>query len=188
MPTANSSDDGPRKTPGIFRLIDGLSAFFAFGAAAAVVLLAISVFVDVIGRTFFHAPLTGTLEMTAYWWMPMLTILAYGYTERKQEHIKVTILLDMLPLRLRQMVEGAFSLLATGLLVALTYYTWIDAARSARIQETTPATPPVAIWPFKFVAVAGIAMLALQFAATSLRHFSGRLPAEHDYDSDADLV
>lgn len=176
-----------RRLPVIIRIVDRLSAIFAYGAAAAAILLAASVFVDVTGRAFFNKPFTGTLEMTAYWWMPMLTLLAYAFTEQKQEHIKVTILLDTLPVGMRRIVEGSFSLLATGLLVALTWYTWVDAARSARIQETTAATPPIAIWPFKFFAVAGLGLLALQFAATTFRHFAGHLPQTEEYDSDADL-
>ena len=191
MPETERGDDKAvdgRKLPVIIRFVDGLSTLFAFGAAIAVVLLAVSVFFDVIGRTIFHAPLTGTLEMTAYWWMPMLTLLAFAFTERQQEHIKVTILLDALPLRMRQIVEGSFSILATGLLVALTWYTLVDAMHSARIGETTPGTPPVAIWPFKFVAVAGAGMLSLQFAATSFRYFAGLLPQTKEFDSDADIV
>ena len=175
------------KLPVVLRVIDRLSAIFAYGAAAAAILLAASVFVDVTGRAFFNKPFTGTLEMTAYWWMPMLTLLAYGYTEQKQEHIKVTILLDTLPPRMRELVEGSFGILATGLLFALTWYTWVDAERSARIGETTAGTPPVAIWPFKFVAVAGLGLLALQFAATTFRHFTGRLSHVEEYESDADL-
>src|SRR5690606_9844205 len=147
----------------------GLSKLFAIGAALALVLLAINVCIDVVGRTLFHAPLMGTLEMTAYWWMPTLTLLAFAFTEYQQEHIKVTILLDALPLRMRQIVEGCFGVLATALLIALTYFALREALHSAQLQRTTPSAPPVPIWPFTFVAVAGLGMLALQSAATTYR-------------------
>lgn len=177
-----------RPVHSILRLIDRMSAVFAYGAAVAIILLALNVFVDVIGRKFFNTPFLGTLEMTAYWWMPMLTLFAFAFTEQRQEHIKVTILLDALPVRMRQIVEGSFGILATGLLVALTYYTLVDALRSAGFQQTTPSAPPVLIWPFKFVAVAGVAMLSLQAAATTTRYFVGLLPLHHQYDSDTDIV
>lgn len=170
----------------MLRLIDRMSAVFAYAAAAAVILLALNVFIDVIGRKFFNTPFMGTLEMTAFWWMPTLTLFAFAFTEQRQEHIKVTILLDALPVRMRQIVEGSFGILATGLLVALTYYTLIDALRSAGFQQTTPSAPPVAIWPFKFVAVAGVAMLSLQAAATTARYFLGQLPLNHVHDNNAD--
>lgn len=167
-----------RSVPAIIRVIDRLSKVFAVAAAVGLVMLAANVLVDVAGRTLFHSPFAGTLEMTAYWWMPTLTLLAFAFTEQQQEHIKVTILLDALPLRLRQIVEGVFGLIATALLIALTYYTLREALGAAAIQKTTPSKPPVAIWPFVFVAVAGIGMLALQTAASTYRHFAGHLPKQ----------
>lgn len=174
-----------RRLDAALRIIDRLCDVFAYGAAAALVLLALNIFVDVLGRALFNTPLTGTLEMTAYWWMPMLTLLAFAFTERKQEHIKVTILLDALPLRMRQIVEGSFGVLATVLLIALTYFTLIDALESARIRQTTASAPPVHIWPFKFVAVVGVALLSLQVAASTIRYFAGLLPQTNAFDTDA---
>lgn len=153
--------------------LDRLSALCAIGAAAALVILALNVVADVLGRAFMNTPLPGTLEMTQQWWMPMLTILAFAYTERHQEHIKVTILLDTLPARMRQIVEGSFGLLATLLLALLTRFAFVEAMDSGAIGQTTSSSPPIAIWPFKYVAAAGVAMLTLQMGATTLRHFAG---------------
>lgn len=186
--TSGETSSSSRGTGIVLRAIDWLGAFSAYGAAVAVILLALNVFVDVIGRKFFNTPFVGTLEMTAYWWMPMLTLLAFAFTEQRQEHIKVTILLDALPPRMRRIVEGSFGLIATGLLVALTYYTLLGALRSAAIQQTTASTPPVAIWPFKFVAVTGLVVLTLQAAATSYRYFAGHLPRDRSTNSESDIV
>ena len=123
-----------------------------------------------------NRPFTGTLEMTAYWWMPMLTLFAMGFTEKRQEHIKVSMLLDALPPRMHRIVEGSFGLITCCLLVALAWYAGVEGMESAGYGETTASTPPVVIWPFKFVAVLGIALLALQSAATTYRHFAGLLP------------
>jgi TRAP-type C4-dicarboxylate transport system permease small subunit len=166
----------PRPDPTWLRAVDKLALGLAFLAAGALILLAANVFFDVIGRAFLKAPLPGTLEMTAHWWMPMLTLLAFAYTEKRQEHIKVTILLDTLPLRMRQLVEGCFGLIATALLIGLAWHAWHEAMDSFGYMETTSSLPPVAIWPFKFVAVIGVGALALQSAGTSFRYFTGRLP------------
>ena len=166
----------PMKDPALLRAIDRLALGLALLAAVALVLLALNVFVDVLGRAFLKQPFPGMLEMTAQWWMPTLTLLAFAYTEKRQEHIKVTILLDALPPRMRQLVEGCFGLIATALLVALAWYALAEALESFGYGETTSSRPPVAIWPFKFVAVLGVGALALQSAATSWRYFTGRLP------------
>jgi len=176
-----------RPLPLPVRLIDRLTNIVAVLAAAGVVLLVLNIVVDVIGRLLFNAPFPGTIEHTTYWWMPMLALLAFAFTEQRQEHIKVTILLDALPLRMRQIVEGIFGLMATALLIALTYYAWHDAMRGYNFQETTASSPPVAVWPFRFVAVIGMATIALQSAATTFRYFAGLLPRTHEYDTEADV-
>lgn len=188
MSELDHRDGAPARFAGFLRLADRLSTISSWLAGVALVLLAVNVFADVVGRAFFKTPFQGTLEMTANWWMPTLTLLAFGITEARQEHIKVTILLDALPLRMRQIVEGSFGILAVGLLIALTYYTLQDALESAAYGQTTAGFPPIAIWPFKLVAVAGIAILALQAAASALRSFAGLLPAPDAIDRDADVV
>ena len=176
-----------RPLPAVIRAIDWLGGAASYLASAAIVLLVVCVFIDVIGRKFFATPFTGTLEMTANWWMPTLTLMAFAFTEQMQEHIKVTILLDALPLRMRQLIEGWFGILATLLLVGLAYFALQDAMKAAAYGQTTASTPPIVIWPFKFVAVAGISLLALQFAATSYRYFAGLLPHRHEYVDEAEL-
>lgn len=188
--TATTSKNGStqRPLPLVIRLIDRLTNLFAAIATLGVALLILNVFIDVVGRKLFSSPFSGTIERTTYWWMPLLALLAFAYTERKQEHIKVTLLLDALPLRMRQIVEGVFGLIATILLVALTYYTWEDAMKSFGYLEVTSSSPPVEIWPGRFVAVAGVAMIALQSAATTFRCFAGLLPEVHELDNEADTI
>lgn len=174
MTTAAEDDTPP--VPALIRGIDRLSGWAAVLAALGVVLLIVNVSIDVVGRTLFRAPLAGTLEMTAYWWMPLITLMAFAFTEKGQEHIKVTILLDALPLRLRQLVEGTFGILAVALLLILAWYALQEALYAASIGKTTPSQPPVTVWPFYFVAVAGVVLLALQAAATTYRCFAGLPP------------
>lgn len=173
--------------PPPIRIIDRLSDGVAVLGAGGVVLLVLNVAVDVVGRLVFHAPFPGTIEYTTYWWMPTLALLAFAFTERRQEHIKVTVLLDALPLRMRQIIEGVFGLIATALIVALAYYSWEDAMKGYNFQEVTASSPPVAVWPFRFVAVVAMAMLALQSAATTYRYFAGYLPKPLEYDTEADV-
>lgn len=155
------------------RATDRLSDGLAILGALALILLAGNVFLDVVGRTIFRHPFGGTLEYTAYWWMPTLTLLAFGYTEKQQEHIKVTILLDVLPMGLRRGIEMAFGLLTLGMTAALCYYATLEALQSMALGRTTPSTPPVPIWPFKFMATLGLAVLTLQLLASCWRWASG---------------
>lgn len=191
MSSVSSTPNGvPRHAsaiPAPLRLIDRLTDIVGMLGAAGVILLVLNVVVDVIGRLVFHAPFPGTIEYTTYWWMPMLALLAFAFTEQRQEHIKVTILLDALPLRFRQIVEGVFGVIATALVIALAYYSWESAVRAYDFQEVTASSPPVPVWPFRFLAPLAMGMLALQSAATTYRYFAGHLPKAHEHDTEADV-
>lgn len=176
-----------RSTPRLARLVDRLTDVVAVLGAMGIALLVLNIVIDVVGRLLFQAPFPGTIEYTSYWWMPTLALLAFAFTEKRREHIKVTILLDALPLRMRQIVEGVFGLIATALIVALAYYAWEDAMKAYAFQEVTASSPPVAVWPFRFVAVVAMGTLALQSAVTTWRYFAGHLPTAQVYDSEADL-
>jgi len=184
-PRSVQSVDG--STPTLVRIVDRMTNVVAVLAAAGVVLLVLNIVVDVVGRLLLGKPFPGTIEYTSYWWMPTLALLAFAFTEKRQEHIKVTILLDALPLRMRQIVEGSFGLISTALIAALAFYAWEDAMKAYAFQEVTASSPPVPVWPFRFVAVIAMGMLALQSAATTWRYFAGRLPRAHDYASEADV-
>lgn len=183
-----SSARSARVPPLPIRTIDRLSAVLGMGAALGCSLLVLNIFLDVAGRALFSRPIPGTLEYTANWWMPMLALLAFAYTESRQEHIKVTVLLDVLPQRMRQIIEGVFSSIGAILLLAMAYYSWFEAMRSYGYQEVTPSSPPVAIWPFKFLAVLGMGMMALQLAATAYRYFVGMLPTTVEFASETDAI
>ncbi len=191
MPSASDTSTGSRAAaqpaPLPIRVIDRLTDVVAVFGTAGVILLVLNIVIDVVGRLAFHAPFPGTVERTTYWWMPTIALLAFAFTEKRQEHIKVAILLDALPLRMRQIVEGVFGLLATALIIALAHYSWEDAVRSYDFGEVTASSPPVVVWPFRFVAVIAMAMLALQSAANAYRYFAGQLPKAHEYDTEAEI-
>ena len=174
-----------RRDPLLLRIVDAIAIGLAFIAALTLVLLALNVLVDVIGRAAFNRPFSGTLEYTQNWWMPTLTLLAFAYTERKQDHIKVTILLDPLPVAMRRIVEAVFGALAAVLLVILAWHGLSEAIEAAHYRQTTASSPPVAVWPFKFAAPLGILALALQLLATSYRYLVGILPDEPGVESEA---
>ncbi|MCR2793481.1 TRAP transporter small permease [Microbacterium sp. zg.Y625] len=184
----SAADVETRRLPLAIRVVDRLSDIAGTGAAIALALLTLNVIVDVVARTLFGRPLAGTLELTTYWWMPGLVLLSFPYAERLQEHIKVTMVLEALPLPVRRIVEGTIAALVAALLAALAVFTLQDALASAALGQTTNSNPPIAVWPFKFVAVAGIALLALQSAATSFRFFSGRLPRRDALLTEADVL
>lgn len=180
------SSPGGSSLPGWVRWVDRLSGALMVVSTIALALMALNIIIDVAGRAVWNTPVTGTLELTATWWMPALVLLAFGFTERKQEHIKVTLLVEALPHRMRQIVEGSLSLVSILLLALLTFHTFSNAIYSWGISLSTSGTLILPIWPMKFVAALGLTILLLQFLASAYRYFAGLLPLEESSDAEVE--
>lgn len=164
-----------RPEPLPLRVIDRISSVAAVAAGFALVALALNVAADVLARATTGRPLQQTLELTTFWWMPLLIALSYALTEREREHITVTLLLDRLPDRTRRYVEGSFTALGAALVVLLAWYATADAIAATEVRLAAPSTPPLAYWPAKILGATGLWLLALQLAASTYRNFSGNV-------------
>lgn len=187
VPGASRSKCAERD-PLVLRAVDRISSVAAIGAGIALVALLVNVAIDVAARTIGGRPLGLTLELTTFWWMPVLVTLSYAMTEREREHITVTMLLDRLPQRMRRYVEGAFSAIGAVLVIILTWYTAADAIAAAEVRLSANSDPPLEYWPAKILAAAGLALLAVQMATTTFRHFSGRSTFTDELATEADVV
>jgi TRAP-type C4-dicarboxylate transport system permease small subunit len=177
-----------RPEPLLLRVIDRISGIAAIGAAFALWALLVNVVVDVLARTFSGRPLGLTLELTTYWWMPLIVGLAYAITERANDHITVTLLLDRLAPKLRRMVFGCFSAIGALLVAALAWYTLQTALEAAEVRLIANSNPPLEYWQIHFLTFLGLALLAVQLLARAIREFSGHLDAVESDDPMLELL
>ncbi len=144
-------------------LADRVSRVFGYGAGVVVLAMMVHVTVDVLARTFRGAPLGGTLEWTTWVWMPAIVFLALAGALAAGEHLRVTMLVEALTRLPRKIAEIVTLLLLLAVVVLLDVGMWSYALDSFRVQEADlGAGVEVAIWPMKFVAAVGLAMLAVQ--------------------------
>lgn len=162
------------RDPLALRIVDRVSSVAAVGAAVALWALLINVVADVLLRAFTGRPLGLTLELTTYWWMPVLVALSYAITEKRGDHITVTLLLDRLTPRMRRMVDGTFSAIGAALVLLLAWYTGQSAFEAAEVRLMANSNPPLEYWQVKFVACFGLALLGIQLAARSVRQLIDR--------------
>lgn len=163
-----------RRDPLFLRIIDRVASIAAIGAGVALWVLLVNVAIDALMRTFFGRPLGLTLELTTYWWMPIAVALSYALTEKRGDHISVTLLLDRLTPKLRNPVDGTFSAIGAVLVGVLAWYSLVSANHAAEVGLIANSNPPLEYWQVKYVAALGLALLALQLAARSFRQFTGR--------------
>lgn len=161
--------------PLVLRVVDRVSQVAAVGAAVALWALLVNVVVDVLARAFLGRPLGLTLELTTYWWMPVLVALSYAVTEQRGDHITVTLLLDRLSPRLRRVVESTFSALGAALVLLLAWYTLRSALEAAEVQLRANSNPPLEYWQVKFVAFLGLLLLGIQLLGHAVRQSMARI-------------
>lgn len=189
MSRPDTSDEATtRREPRFLRIIDRLSTIAGVIAGIAVMALLINVTIDVLARTFLGRPLGLTLELTTYWWMPVLVALGYALAEKQGEHITVTMLLDRLPETTKRYIHGAFGVIGALLVLLLAWFATVSAIEATEIRLMANSLPPLEYWPSKIIAALGLYLLAIQMTATTIRHFLGLTTFDDNLLTEADAV
>ncbi|MCK6449755.1 MAG: TRAP transporter small permease [Alphaproteobacteria bacterium] len=141
-----------------------------FGCVA-VVLMALHVSYDVLGRSLAKAGIYGTTEIVSFYYMVAAVCLPLAHIELRDEHITVDVFYGYLPGALKSAVM-AFSIACTAAFFAtFSYRSWQDALAAFATGETLMGYAEIPIWParfflpvsFAFVVVACMLRLARVF-------------------------
>jgi tripartite ATP-independent transporter DctM subunit len=160
VPAAVEPD--PRLEPAWIRVVHRMAGSAMGVVGIVVVLMALNVIADVIGRNVFNQPLPGTLELVSFLWMPILTLLPLAYAELADQHVRVELLTEnSRPRDVRRLAVGsaAAGALVTGWIATLSI---AKAVASFSAGESVSGVPWLLMWPGR-VAIAlafGLATLA----------------------------
>ena len=136
---------------------DTLFAVALFAGA----LMMVHVTADVIARTLFNHPLSGTGEITATWYMIAAAFLPLGHVTLRNEHVTADLFFDRLPRAGQRIVRIFVDLLFLAYLSVFVWQSWVSAMRrteSGEVWEIFGGYLPV--WPTRwFLPVAGAAMI-----------------------------
>ena len=152
----------------ILRLIDTANDWLARGSAVILALLTILILVEIgLWNTLKVTTLVAD-EYSAYG-LAAIIFLGAGYTLKEKGHIRITLVLNLLPKRLTALVTA---LASSGTLFFIGYLTWqlyrmtASAHRYGSTSGTLTATP---IWIPQAIVVIGAGFFALQMLAEALR-------------------
>jgi len=130
----------------------------AFGIAAGVLLA----FVNVVARFVFHEGIDWAFELTNYLFI-WSAFFGASYCFRKECHIRVTILLDILPAKLAKFSSLLAHLITLGYLIAVAYYGYLfifdpdfglKASGEISIDLNIPMWIPYTVIPIAFLTAA----------------------------------
>lgn len=147
------------------RTIARLSHFFGYLGGVAVALLMIHVVIDVGGRMIFNSPAPATLEVSQYWYMPLLVFCGLPLAARVHEHISAPIVFDRVAPKLQLEFTLIGAVITVAMLLAMAWF-GLEEALTLMGQGATGIASGIPIWPARFI----VPLASLLFAAEVMVH------------------
>lgn len=152
----------------LVRLAVFLGGAVAFG-------MVINVFLDVVLRFLWNAPIQGTNQFVSYWWMLPLVFFGLAAAQQYGEHTDLPIVFERLGAR-GQQIMTVLSLCCTGLFVILIGWYGLDNALDQAAVGEYDSSTGVTVWPPRFaIPLACLAFLFI-IAAQILRALVPKSP------------
>jgi TRAP-type C4-dicarboxylate transport system permease small subunit len=157
------------------RVVETLSRIGAVVGGVGIVILMLLATAGAIGRKLGH-PVPDVLEACETI-MFASVFLGMAYVALQRGHINVTLFTQRLSPRAQTILDAGVLLLAAAVFGMLTWSSWGLAWKWFLIREVRLGAFPWPIWPFRFLFVVGMGLIALQLifsAATLISESLGR--------------
>lgn len=167
----------------ISRVSHHIAHFLAVIAAVALLFMMLHVTADVIGKYVFNAPIPGTAEVVASYYMVAAVFLPLAWVEIREGSIIVELIYHMFGRRAKTLcllIATALSGLFYG---GLAWLSFAPAMQAWRIGEIVEGAWRVVIWPTKFLLPIGLALACLVMALRMIEIMTGSYrPGSHPAD------
>lgn len=162
----------------MMNLVGRAASFMNSLATIWAFMLAVVILVDVVGRSFFGAPLQGTKEIVANS-IVAIVFLQFPLAVRDRAFLRTTLFYDAFPTIIRRVIDGTGHLIGFCLFAAMAYGGWPDMIVGWEIGEFEgEGAMRVPVYPVRTIIVALCALCALGFALLFLGTLLGRdIPA-----------
>ncbi len=124
-------------------------------------LMAVHVSLDAIGKYVFSIPIPATLEIVAYYYMPTVVALPLAFVEMKNGHVAVEMIHELFPASVRRLNLIINGLITAGFLGVLTWLAGREAWRKLQIGEFMFGEYPIIIWPGRVIFALGTAFFTI---------------------------
>lgn len=149
------------------RLVRYLARTSGFGATLAGVLLMIGITVDVVVRGTTDASVPGLLQLNTFL-LVVLAFLGLGSAEFSDSHMKMTLVGDRLPVRVRVGIRALTQLGVVAIIGWMFYASVLRAWDSYLSGESNFGVIEVPVWPMRAVLALGLVVMAVVSAAKAV--------------------
>ena len=145
-----------------------IEVLLTYLSAAIILLLMTYVLMEVIMRYVFNSPLPGHLE-GAELLLPMIVFFAISYTQAKNDHVGMSLIVELLPTPLQRFTTIFTLTLSLLTCAVLAYFGAKQAYFAYEIDDVTMTPPYWHIWPSAAAIPIGYGLLAVRMAIQILQ-------------------
>lgn len=138
-------------------------------------------------RTWADRPIAHTLEITEYWYLPLVAFLGFIAAALRGQHIAADLIFEMLPKVTRRFVLAFFLLLAAIVCFGFARFGLDEALHAQEIRQTAGVSELVA-WPTYYLAPISFGALTVIFAWDAVKALRNRATAPVITDPDDALL
>lgn len=152
-------------------------------AIIALFAMMLQVTYNALARYLFSSPLAGTLEMTQFWYMPVISLIGFVAAQARREHIHADLIFNMFPeiaKRISLVLGYALAALAS---LGFAWYGLEEANKAFDIQLTAGYTTSIPVWPVTYLVPIAFTILAIQMIAAAVSASRGKetsVPAQQE--------
>ena len=157
----------------LLNLIDRASRFAALASRVLFIILIVSMLYEVISRYLFNASTIWAFDIS-YMATGAAFVLGIGWTLKVDGHVKIDIIVQLLPERVRKFILGfsyIFMLLPVVAVIAWNGWERTISAYITGAVETVSTWAPL-MWPFYLAIAVGLSTFSLQLLAEGIRNFT----------------
>lgn len=156
--SAQDAAVGPRS-----RSLNWALRAFEFPAIIALFAMMLQVSYNAFARFALNAPLAGTLEMTQFWYMPIISLIGFVAAQARRQHVHADLVFSRFPeaaKRISLLLGYGLAALASA---GFAWYGLEEANRAYDIQLTAGFTASIPVWPVTYLVPLAFSILTIQF-------------------------
>jgi TRAP-type C4-dicarboxylate transport system permease small subunit len=136
-------------------------------------------------RTFWDAPLPNTLEITQFWYLPIIAFLGFVAAQHRGQHIAADLIFERLPHVVRPYVLSLMFVLCAVTSAGFAWFSVPEALHSYDIGRTALVSDLIS-WPTYFLPPIAFTVLTVQFLWAAVRSVTDPSLAEAPVIADID--
>lgn len=146
---------------GLERTTEVFSRILLVFGTIGILLMALHVTGDVIGRLTASRPFYGTTEIVSFYYMVAVVCLPLAYIELRDEHITVDVFYLQMPMWMKRVVFVSACLVTAGFFALFAYQSWHDSLRAMARRDVVMGHAMIEIWPSRFFMPIGFGLLVI---------------------------